>query len=260
VITVECDQGSPEWHKARAGCITASMFSTVRKKVGCLDERQAEFVRLRHEGSAAKEAAETAGYKVIPSSDIIKRALAGEKIGDWSDVAKDYAFRLAIERISGMPLDEGFETWSMRRGRELEPAARMEHEAATGIFVQHTGFVTTDDGLFGASADGLFDLTALGKLGGSEYKCFVAPDKLRPILIDRDIADIRDQALGGLWITCRDVWHVGLYAPFLESVGKQFTLVEVARDEEVIEAMESDLVEFEHFVSETETILRRQAA
>lgn len=257
---INCEQGGAEWHKARAGCITASMFSTVRKKVGMLDDRQALYVKLRTGGETEKAAAESAGYKAVPRSDIIERALCGEKIGDWSDVAKDYAFRLAIERISGMPLDDGFETWSMRRGRELEPAARMEHEAATGIFVETAGFVTTDDGLFGASADGLFDLTEEEKLGGSEYKCFVAPDKLRPILIDRDIADIRDQALGGLWITCRDVWHVGLYAPFLESVGKQFTLVEVPRDEQVIEAMESDLVEFERYVSELEATLRKQAA
>ena len=29
-----CDQGSPEWHQARAGVITASMFKVARQKVG----------------------------------------------------------------------------------------------------------------------------------------------------------------------------------------------------------------------------------
>lgn len=251
---IHCEQGSPEWHRARAGCVTASMFSTVRKKVGCLDERQAQFVALHRGGMAAKEAAESAGYKAPPSSDIIKRALAGLKIGDWSDAAKDYAFRLAIERISGAPLDEGFETWSMRRGHELEPEARMEHEATTGLLVERAGFVTTDDGVFGASADGLIDPN-----GGSEYKAFVAPDKLRPILLDKDVSDIRDQAQGCMWLCGRQWWHVGLYCPALAAANKQFTLVEVARDDAFIEAMEVDLIEFARFVDGYEFVLRKTA-
>lgn len=252
---IQCDQGSIEWHRARAGCITASMFSTIRKKVGCLDSRQLVFVEaVRVAGLTEKEAAEAAGYKAVPRSDIIARALKGEKIGDWSDASKDYAFRLAIERISGEPLDEGFETWSMRRGRELEPEARMEHEAQTGLFVERAGFVTTDDGLFGASADGLIDPS-----GGSEYKCFVAPDRLRPILLDRDVTEIQEQAQGCMWLCGRNWWHVGLYCPALASVGKQLTIVEVKRDEAFIEAMERDLVEFAGFVDQYETALRKAA-
>jgi hypothetical protein len=252
---IQCEQGSPEWLRARAGCITASMFSTVRKKVGCLDERQTQYVAMRRLGVPEKEAMETAGYKVVPKSDIITRALAGEKIGDWSDAAKDYAFRLAIERISGTPLDDGFETWSMRRGHELEPYARMEHEAQTGLLVERAGFVTTDDGVFGASADGLIDPD-----GGSEYKCFLAPDKLRTILIDHDAKDVMEQAQGCMWLCGRKWWHVGLYCPALEVAGKQFTMISVSRDEEFIEKMELDLIEFAGFVDQYEDALRRQAA
>ena len=36
-----------------------------------------------------------------------------------SKTAKDTAFRIAIERISGEPLDEGFENWGMARGHAL---------------------------------------------------------------------------------------------------------------------------------------------
>lgn len=250
-----CEQGSPEWHRARAGCVTASMFSTVRKKVGCLNEQQAKYVSLRLAGKPETTAADEAGYKAIPKSDIITRALKGEKIGDWSDAAKDYAFRLAIERISGQPLDEGFETWSMRRGHELEPEARMEHEAQTGLLVERVGFVTTDDGVFGASADGLLDPD-----GGSEYKCFVDPGKLRPILLDGDVTDVMEQAQGCMWLCGRNWWHVGLYCPALASANRQFTLVEVRRDDAFIEAMERDLVEFAGFVDQYEAALRRNAA
>lgn len=252
---IECAQGSPEWHSARAGVITASMFSTIRKKVGCLDERQAMYVKAVQAGQSEREAMELAGYKAVPRSDIITRALKGEKIGDWSDAAKDYAFRLAIERISGQPLDEGFETWAMRRGRELEHEARMEHEALTGLLVEQTGFITTDDSVFGASADGLIDPN-----GGSEYKCFVDPARLRPILLEGNITEIRDQAQGCMWISGRQWWHVGLYCPALANADKQFTMIETPRDDDFIEVMELELMEFARFVDEYETALRRKAA
>jgi hypothetical protein len=252
---IECAQGSDAWHSARAGVITASMFSIVRKRVGELDERQKQFVNLRLVGTPEKAAAEASGYKTVPKSDIITRALNGEKVGDWSDAAKDYAFRLAIERISGKPLDEGFETWQMKRGHELEPEARMEHEARTGLFVERAGFVKTDDGIFGASADGL-----INPKGGSEYKCFIAPDKLRPILLDHDVSDVQDQALGCMWLCGRDWWHVGLYCPALAPAGKQFTMVEVRRNDDFIEKMEQDLWQFALFVDGYEATLRKQAA
>lgn len=255
MIIVECDQGSPEWHRARAGVITASMFSTARKKVNCLDERQAQFVALRLAGTPEKFAAEAAGYKTLPRSDIITRALNGEKVGDYSDAAKDYAFRLAIERISGEPLDDGFETYQMRRGHDLEPSARMEHEAKTGLFVKRCGFMKTDDGIFGVSVDGLIE-----EKGGSEYKCFVAPDKLRSIYIDGDISEVHDQSMGGMWISGREWWHNCLYCPALESAGKQFWFQEFKRDEEYIEKLEQDLWQFAMLVSQYEQVLRQQAA
>lgn len=255
MLILECPQGSPEWHEARAGVITASMFSTVRKRVGGLTDQQAAYVDLVRAGAPQKEAALQAGYKVAPKSDAVARALAGETVGDFSEVAKDYAFRLAIERISGKPLDEGFETWSMRRGHELEPVARLEHELQTGLIVQRAGFVMTDDHLFGASADGL-----IAADGGSEYKCFVAPDRLRSFWIDNDASDVIDQAQGCMWLTGRKWWHICLYCPALEPVGKQLWWREFKRDDNYIEQMEMDLLEFASLVSAHEQLLRKVAA
>lgn len=180
---------------------------------------------------------------------------SGPKKGQPTEAARNYAFRLAVERISGVPLDEGFETWQMKRGHELEPMARMEHEMASGLVVKHAGFVTTDDGFFGASADGL-----IGEDGGSEYKCFIAPDKLRAFHIDADISSVIDQVQGGMWISGRKWWHIGLYCPALESIGKQLWWDEFQRDDDYIGELESDLIEFKHLVDEYEEQLRRKAA
>ena len=252
MIVIECEQGSEQWHIARAGCITASMFTIARSKVGALDEKQEKYVSAMLRGLDEKKAMEIAGYKTVPKAESVRLALEGKTVGQPSTAALNYAFNLAVERISGKPLDEGFETWSMRRGNELEPMARMEHEIQSGLFVKRAGFVTTDDGWFGASADGL-----IGEDGGSEYKCFVSPEKVRAFHIDNDVSDVIDQVQGCMWLTGRRFWHIGLYCPALEPVGKQLWWREFKRDDDYIEKLEADLWQFKILVDGYEQALRR---
>lgn len=255
MLIVNCEQGSDDWHAARAGAITASMFSTARKKVNVLDERQSMYVAYRKAGMDEKEAMAKSGYKTAPRAEAIALALAGKPVGDFSDEAKNYAFRLAVERISGQALDEGFQNWAMRRGNELEPEARMEHEAQTGLFVERAGFVLTDDRIFGASADGLIE-----EDGGSEYKCFLDPAKLRTFHIDNDPSEVMDQVQGCMWITGRKWWHIGLYCPALAPVGRQLWWQEFKRDDDYIEKLVDDLMEFKGLLDGYEQHLRRKAA
>jgi hypothetical protein len=176
---------------------------------------------------------------------------SGSEKGRHTSAALDYAFRLAVERISGEPLDEGFETWAMRRGHELEPQAREAHEIHAGVIVTPAGFVSTPDRLFGASADGL-----VGDDGGAEYKCLVSPERLRETLVNNDISDFMDQVMGGMWITGRKWWDFCIYCPALAPIGRELSRWRVERDEEYIEAMEADLIEFAHVVSAYEGRLR----
>ncbi len=254
-IVINCEQGSLEWHRARAGVITASMFSTIRGKVNCLDDKQSAYVQAILAGKSEASAREIAGYKAAPRAEGIRKALDGEPVGDWSDTAKNYAFRLAVERISGEPLDEGFQTWSMKRGHELEPMARMEHELQSGLVVQRAGFVVTDDGAFGASADGLIEEDE-----GSEYKCFIDPEKLRAFWVDNDPSSVMEQAQGCMWLTGRKRWHIGLYCPALEPAKKQLWWRVFERDDDHIEKMERDLLDFKSIVDGYEELLRKEAA
>ena len=202
---IECEQGSREWLDARCGAITASNFKECRKVLS-----------------------------------------SGKNKGQHSSKAKEYAFKLAIERISGSLLSEDkFETFEMRRGRELEPTARLLHEEKKGILVQQAGFVLTDDEIFGASLDGLIDSD-----GMSEYKCFIAPSSLMPIILDGNIDDCKDQVQGGLWITGRQYAHFVLYCPALEAVNRHLTIFEVERDNDYIEEMQDDLLKFNKVVEE----------
>ena len=213
---IECEQGSEIWHKARAGVITASMFKVARERM--------------------------------------KVSRGDKKAGDFTDAALKYAFRVAIERISGEPLDEGFETWQMRRGHELEPEARAEHETQAGVIVERCGFVTTDDGVFGGSADGF-----IGDKEGSEYKCLTSPDGLRSVLLNGDLSEFTDQIQGCLWLTGREAWHFGLFCPALRPIGKQLYWRVIRRDDDYIAEMERDLLDFRRQVDQYEAALRRPA-
>ena len=246
-------QGTDEWKRARAGVITASMFKTARERVGGLTEQQAALVAAIRAGEAIEAAAAKAGYKTKPKlTETVQRAIEGLPVGDFSEAAKNYAFRTAIERISKEPLDEGFETWQIRRGHELEPVARAMHEQHAQVTVDVCGFVTTPDAIFGASADGL-----IGTEGGAEYKCLVSPERLRDVLVFNNIGDFMDQVQGGLWITSRAWWDFCVYCPALEPAGRGFSRWRVPRDDDYIEAMEQDLVAFSRLVDTYERELRK---
>lgn len=180
-----------------------------------------------------------------------KRLKSGPKKGGFTEAAEDYAFRVAVERISGAPLDEGFSTWAMKRGNELEPEARAWVEVKLGIFVDVAGFVTTDDEKFGASADGFID-----KDGGLEIKCLVDPGRIRNVILSDDISEFMDQIQGGMWLTGRKWWQFALFCPALEKIGLQLYTKRVERDDNYINEMELDLLEFERVVSKYEQTLR----
>ena len=187
----------------------------------------------------------------------------GERKGQPTDTALDYAFRKAIERISKVPLDEAHQTWQMKRGHELEPFARIAHEdllarrggALSDIMVEECGLMLTDDGIFGCSVDGL-----IGDHGGLEIKCLVSAGKLRKVILMNDIDDYRDQIMGCLWVTGRKWWHFGLYCPALKPVGLEFQMIEVERDDDYIDDLEADLLRFKKIVDDYEEQLRTMGA
>jgi hypothetical protein len=103
--------------------------------------------------------------------------------------------------------------------------------------------VLTDDRLFGASVDGL-----IGDDGSSEYKCFISPKALMPILLEQDLSKVIPQVQGQLWVTGRKWSHFVLYCPALKAIGRETTIIEVERDDDYIEEMESGLIQYNSLV------------
>jgi hypothetical protein len=188
-------------------------------------------------------------------TEVKTRLKSGPNKGDFSQKAKDYAFKLAYERVSGELLeDPQFNPWQSKRGQALEEFARLAYEKKYGVLVEQTGLAVTEDKIFGSSVDGLVD-----EDGNIEIKCFLAPAKLASILFDENIGDCMDQVQGGLWITGRKWCDFILYCPALRPIDRELTVIRVYRDEEYIYQLELNLIEFNRLVDEYVQKLSKKA-
>ena len=86
---------------------------------------------------------------------------------EFGDPAKEYALKIALERITGVKAEFGFSNSDMERGHEQEPLARMLYEEEYFTNVDNGGFFDCVD--YGDSPDGL-----IGKHGALEIKSVVA--------------------------------------------------------------------------------------
>jgi hypothetical protein len=72
-----------------------------------------------------------------------------------SEQHKGYMARLLLEWVIGRPILDEDETLWMRMGSDLQDKYLRAYSFQTGVEVSAAGFYTTDDGLVGASPDGL---------------------------------------------------------------------------------------------------------
>ena len=110
------------------------------------------------------------------------------------------------------------------------------------------GFVTTDDGLFGVSPDGL-----VGGDGAVEIKTMVSSDTLFAAFVAGDHSEYADQCLGYLWLLGIQWVDLVLWCPDLEAI----KIIRITRDEDAIERLENDLMAFAKMVNEHEAALRK---
>ncbi|WP_286898837.1 lambda exonuclease family protein [Achromobacter sp. UBA2119] len=195
--------------------------------------------------------------------DARRGVITGSRFKDCRDKLKggapskkclSYAMDVARERVGGRT-PEVFANAAMRTGTEQEPFARAAYEAKTGNFVEEAGFITTDDGLFGVSVDGLVDDDGI-----IEIKTMVSSDTLFTAVVDADIGAYTDQCNGAMWLLGRKWVDLVLWAPDLDPIGRQLTIIRIERDDDAIEELEEELMAFERLVSKYEHLLRKEAA
>ena len=246
---INVEQGSQEWHKARAGVITASTFSQALEVTGALTDEQQAYVDAILAGKGEAAALLASGYKKAPTAEGVKKALRGEPVGDPSPGSQRLAAEVAMERISGEPYGDTFETYALRRGKEWERWGRMKYEARNQVIIDEEGLIITDDGIFGCSVDGL-----INHEGGWECKTPNDLNKVVAILRTGDLSEYKHQIQGCMWITGRKWWDFSMPIPGLEALnnGNDLYVQRVLRDDNFIEEMELGLLKFAARVKELE--------
>jgi hypothetical protein len=156
------------------------------------------------------------------------------KTGKLSAQARKFACRLIAERLLNEPLDllDGIE--AIERGKGMEPDAVAQYEFAEEIETQPVGFVTTDDGLVGASPDRMI----VGAPAGLEVKCPLLPTHIG-YWLDGPGDEYRPQVQGQLWVAEFEWLDFYSYHPQMEPVR-----LRTQRDDAYIKLIEQALRDF----------------
>lgn len=166
-----------------------------------------------------------------------------------------YLRRVVEERLTGEPAEGGYTNSHMDRGKQQEPLARLEYEAATGNLVELVGFIKHPTLLAGASPDGLIDHN-----GGSEFKCVIPTVQIETIERGKYPSCHKAQIMGNLWITGREWWDFISYSPKLPQKKLRLYIHRVERDEKYIKNLEAEVIRFLEEVEERYQRLKQHAA
>ena len=124
-------------------------------------------------------------------------AFAKLKSGGEAASRRDYKLQLAIERITGQPMESGYVNAEMQRGIDCEPAARARYEMESGNLVRQTGFVVGDNPHTGCSLDGdIDDFTGI-----LEMKCPKSTTHIRYLEAGQLPPDYGLQVMHNLWVS-----------------------------------------------------------
>ena len=152
--------------------------------------------------------------------------------GKKSASQRKYMARLLAEWYTGC-LGEQFSSPFMERGQGMEVEAVRFYEFSTGAKVDRCGLCVTDDGMIGASPDGL-----VGDDGLVEIKCLSAENHLFNLIGGDSSADYKCQMQGQMFVTGRKWCDLLLYNP-IGPVVRRFE-----RDEEYLSVLGPELAVF----------------
>lgn len=202
------EQRSADWHKDRAGRITASMFGAA--------------IALTEGGTYASGPNKGLPKPVKPKAERQK-----------------YMRQLAFERLTGTP-KHSIDGKALEWGRDVEDTARNEYERHTGLIVIESPFIVHPKFSFiGASPDGL-----IGKRGGMEMKCPHEESVHVQTWLEGMPEEHMPQVQGGMMCTDREWWDFVSYDP-RQKPELRLYVERVRRDDEYIADLKKGLLQFE---------------
>lgn len=170
----------------------------------------------------------------------------------FGDPAKQLAQKIALERFTGNRVSgDHYMSAAMRRGHELEPAARMMYEKEEFCTVTNGGFIESDDHKRGDSPDGL-----VGKDGGVEIKSVEYAAHWKVKNDEAFPSQYKWQIHFHIWMCERQWFDFVSYCPEFPD-GQQLYVFRVERDEQIIMKMKIRLAQFEELVEENLKLLTK---
>lgn len=241
-------QNSEGWHAARRGVCTGSNTSAMRARSdGLANKQQRAFVAALRAGQDEATALAAAGYKAKPKIDDLDAHVKGTAPKEWTDTAKTYAMDVARE-MEGGELPAFFEGGAARMGHEQEPHGATAYEAKTGRELETIGFVCTGDRRFGCSIDRM----VVGVRAAVEIKTMVSSATLFKAVVGGDISEYLDQCLFAMWLLTLEWIDLCLWCPDLNYLH----VVRIERNEELLQALQDDVVAFGKLVDQHAAKLR----
>lgn len=190
----------------------------------------------------------------VPGASSFNRIVTPK--GEPSDSRQDYLYELAGERISGFQ-EEGYTSYDMRKGIEMEPEARLCYEYVTGDIARQVGFVFMDTNhKVGCSPDALiFDPDDLNDpVTGLEIRCGKMKTHVKQLLTGDFPKDKFQQIHGSMWVCGFHSWEFIAYHPRMP----EFRLT-VRRDYKFTSALEVEMTMFLDELDEIYNELKEKA-
>ena len=170
----------------------------------------------------------------IPTGSGMNRIVTAKTLKPSAQREK-YMNELIAEWWLGETDIDSLDTPFTMRGTNMEEEARRWYAFHYDAKVRQVGFISTDDGLIGASPDGL-----VGDHRGLEIKCPKAANHVGYISdMSKLVSEYRLQIQTNLWISERDHWDVVTYNPELPP-----QCIAVDRDEEAIKVISTEARKF----------------
>lgn len=180
----------------------------------------------------------------IPTAGGLGELVDSKFITRTGEMPKTYLCKKLAEAYRGKPLislgSDGFNSFSVEQGMILEEEALPYFELQTNATVQRVGFITTDDGKFGCSPDGLILGKQAEPIAGLEIKCPAAETHVKYLLGASLPTQYAAQVHGGLYATGLERW---VFMSYRRGFPGFFAVIN--RDEAIIQRIQSALAIFQ---------------
>lgn len=219
IIIDQIEQGTPDWHRARAGVITASRaseFSSEAKLAPMPDATYEKVGKLHvfHYDYSTFEGTNKAEVQNEIRS-ILPRVYGDMRQGYMAELVAQIATGLIPEQMSFKQCE-----W----GHEHEDQARAFFELEHGVDVTVPAFIYRDkEKRFGISPDGLITGTKIGL----ELKCpFTSKVFVEFATCDKIKKEYIEQCQYSMWVTGYEGWYFANYDPRITTKKLHWVLIE----------------------------------